>query len=372
MEEVILSPSDLVAAINQTFDYAYPLVVVEGELSNFRVSKNRWVYFDLKDELAVVSFFGTIYQLPGPLQDGLMVRVTGVPRLHPRFGFSVNVQALRPTGEGSLRKAAELLRHQLAAEGLFAPERKRSLPPIPARVGLITSAASAAAADFTKVLAQRWGGVEIWLADSLVQGENAAAQLVAAIEHFSQLPELPDVLVITRGGGSAEDLAVFNDERLVRAVAASRVPTLVAIGHEVDTSLAELAADKRASTPSNAAELLVPDKRQELSRLVSLRGNLARQLADSYQATELEIKRRQTDLNIRMNGLINFQIHRLVASRQILALLDPRTALARGYALVRKNGQLVRSVAQVSRGDHLTLQLQGGIIDTDVIKISKH
>ena len=144
MPEIIYSPTDFVAVINQTLEYAYPRVTIEGELANFRVSKNRWVYFDLKDENANVSFFGTIYQLPGPLEDGLMVRAIGLPRLHPRFGFSVTLESLVPVGEGALKKASDLLHKKLEKEGLFAPERKRSLPLTPQRIGLITAAKSAA------------------------------------------------------------------------------------------------------------------------------------------------------------------------------------------------------------------------------------
>ena len=265
--ELTLTVSEFVAVLNQTLEFAYPNVTVSGELANFRVSKNRWVYFDLKDEESSVKFFGTIYQLPGPLEDGMMLAVSGMPRLHPLYGFSVNVVSIRPVGEGSIKKAAKLLEAKLAGEGLFDLERKRPLPYPPTHIGLITSAESAAYRDFVKVLGARWGGIKISLIDVQVQGEVSPAQLVAAIEQFNQAAEPPEVLVVTRGGGSAEDLQAFSTEQVTRAVAASRIPTLVAIGHEVDISLAELAADQRASTPSNAAELLVPDRRAVLAGL---------------------------------------------------------------------------------------------------------
>jgi exodeoxyribonuclease VII large subunit len=222
-QEIVFSPADFVAAINQTLEFAYPRVVIEGELANFRVSKNRWVYFDLKDEVAQVPFFGTVYSLPGPLEDGLTVRVVGVPRMHQRFGFSVTFQSILPVGEGALKKAADLLFKKLSAEGLFDIDRKRLLPKLPTKIGLITAADSAAAADFIKILNERWVGVEVDLADVYVQGDTAPAQITEAIEHFNSRGTGSEVLVITRGGGSAEDLAAFNDERLVRAVAASRM-----------------------------------------------------------------------------------------------------------------------------------------------------
>src|SRR5207237_567112 len=154
--DVVYTPSDFVAVLNQTLEVAYPSVTVEGELSSFRISKNRWVYFNVSDENAAVKYFGNVGQLPGPLEDGLLVRAVGAPRLHARFGFSLNLVSLTPVGEGSLKKAAELLRRKLEAEGLFAPERKRTLPPIPKTIGLITSIGSAAEADFIKTLNERW------------------------------------------------------------------------------------------------------------------------------------------------------------------------------------------------------------------------
>jgi exodeoxyribonuclease VII large subunit len=168
MEGVVLSPVDFVALLNQTLEFAYPTVTIEGELSNFRISKNRWVYFDLQDDAASVKFFGTVYMLPGPLEDGLKLRVVGSPRLHPRFGFSINILSMAPVGEGSIKKAADLLAAKLEAEGLFDPARKRLLPPAPKTIGLITAAASAAYADFIKILNERWGGIEILLADVYV------------------------------------------------------------------------------------------------------------------------------------------------------------------------------------------------------------
>ena len=152
MDGIILSPTDFVALLNQTLEFAYPSVIIEGELSNFRIAKNRWIYFNLKDEVSSVAFFGTVHQLPGPLEDGLSVQVVGQPRMHQKFGFSVNVQSIMPVGQGSIKKAADLLAAKLMAEGLFELSRKRSLPTYPSRVGLITAGSSAAYADFIKVL----------------------------------------------------------------------------------------------------------------------------------------------------------------------------------------------------------------------------
>ncbi len=360
MEPLIFSPSEFVAVLNQTLEYAYPNVTIEGELSNFRVVKNRWVYFDLKDDAASLRFFGTVYLLPGPLQDGLMLRAIGAPRLHPKFGFTINLMSLMPVGEGSIKKAADLLRVKLQAEGLFDEDRKRALPAIPKTIGLVTAGESAAYADFIKILNSRWGGVEVLLADCLVQGDQAPGQLIEAIEHFNQLPDLPDVIVVTRGGGSAEDLAAFNDERVVRAVAASRVLTLVGVGHEVDESLAELAADKRASTPSNAAQMAVPDRREVLQRLEIAKKSLTRDLGTMFENNKRYLKDTKTNVRTLMESALKTESEKLAAASRLVALFDPLAALKRGYSLVIKSGKYITSATQIGMGDDLSLQFHDG------------
>jgi len=363
MEGLVLTPTDFVALVNQTLEFAYPTVVIEGELANFRIAKNRWVYFSLKDDVSTVQFFGTVYQMPGPLQDGLSVRVVGSPRLHARFGFSVNVTALSAVGEGSIKKAADLLLAKLQAEGLFAPERKRTLPLAPETIGLITAGNSAAYADFIKILAERWGGVEIQFTDVYVQGNQAPGQIVRAIEYFNQLASPPEVLVVTRGGGSAEDLAAFSDERVVRAVAASRIPTLVAVGHEVDESLAEIAADARASTPTNAAQVVVPDRAHELSNLRIKKDGLSVEVLElaNLQAAATQMGREY--LTAQVSRLLAIEAERLSAYRRLAALFDPAAALKRGYAIVRKGGKLITKTTQVKIGDSLALHLGDGKLD---------
>lgn len=362
MQELVFTPTDFVALVNQTLETAYPVINIEGELANFKISKNRWVYFDLKDEISSVSFFGTVYQLPGPLEDGMVVRVMGSPRLHPRFGFSVNMQSIAPVGEGALKKAADLLRAKLEKEGLFAPERKRPLPLIPEKVGLITAADSAAAADFIKIVNERFGGLEILLADVFVQGDQAPATIISAVEHFSEIALPPDVLVVTRGGGSAEDLAAFNDERVVRAIAASRIPTLVAIGHEVDVSLAELAADMRASTPTNAAQILVPDRKHELGNLNSLKTALGRQLKNIYSQQSALLDNQANILALAISRIFDNARQELITNSKLIRLFDPRAALRRGYAIVSQQGKLLKSIKGLKQGDKLSVQLSDGRI----------
>ncbi len=369
--DIELSVSQFVGLLNQTLEYAYPNLVVVGELSNYRVNKNRWVYFDLKDETATVKFFGTVYQLPGPLEDGLILKVRGQPRLHNLYGFSVNVLSIQPAGEGSLRRAADLLRANLKAEGLFDEDRKRSLPYPPSRIGLITSKQSAAYADFIKIISSRWQGIEIELIDVQVQGEAAIAQIADALKSFNSQAEPPEALILIRGGGSAEDLAVFNTESVTRAVAASRVPTIVAIGHEIDTSLAELAADRRASTPSNAAELLVPDRREVLQNLETTAVQLNK-LSERHivQATN-ETKEQAFKLEQVSKQTIKQSIVLVEGYKQLLRALDPKSILRRGYGIVRHNGVAVRSINLLKERQSVDVQLADGRFMANVKTIKK-
>ena len=366
LKDVVLGVGDFVALVNQTFEFAYPSVTIRGELANFRVSKNKWVYFDLKDESATVRFFGTVFQLNGPLEDGMLLRVRGTPKLHPQYGFSVNVQSLQPEGEGTIKRAAELLQSKLEAEGLFALERKRLLPYPPQRVGLIASSESAAYVDFMKILNARWSGIDIQCVDVQVQGEIAPAQIAAAIEYFNQLAEPPEVLVITRGGGSAEDLYAFSTEQVTRAVAASRVPTLVAIGHEIDISLAELAADQRASTPSNAAELLVPDRKEVRQQLRHIDDRLHEAVLATVKSGRLDLGHVQMSLDRAVEDVIRRARDNVGKYDLLLRALDPHAVLRRGYAVVRLDGKAIARSSDVESGAIVNVEVSDGRFDAQV------
>lgn len=361
-----LSPSEFVALLNQTLEFAYPIVEIEGEVLNFKISKNRWVYFDLADESAKLRCFGTVYMLPAPVEDGMRVKVMATPRLHPQFNFSLNLQSLQFSGEGSIKKAADLLVEKLAKEGLFAPERKRTVPYPPQKIALVTSGEAAAYKDFVKVLSSRFGGLEIELADVTVQGDSAPGQITRAIEWFNRQADIADVLVVIRGGGSADDLQAFSSEQVTRAVAASRIPTLVAIGHEVDVSLAELAADLRASTPSNAAELLVPDRRELLARLELDKTDLHN--ASARALLNLEQKR-QSSLELLHNsaiGMIESAILKVGHLARTLTALSPEGILKRGYAVVRRDGRVIKLASDLKPNDKLSIQMQDGSVGADV------
>jgi exodeoxyribonuclease VII large subunit len=296
--EGILSVSALTGLIKSTLSEAFPAVWVKGELSGFRRYPSGHLYFSLKDEGAVlgcVMWKSRAGRLAFEPQDGLEIEAFGsVSVYEPQGRYQLVVDEMRPAGVGALLLAFEELKKRLAAEGLFDAARKQPLPRYPGRIGLVTSPAGAAVRDLVKVLRARWPSIQIVLAPVRVQGEGAAEEIAAAIERFDRYGRV-DLLVVGRGGGSLEDLWAFNEEAVVRAIAACRLPVISAVGHEVDVTLADFAADVRAATPSNAAEIAVPS-RAETARLVEqCRGRLKRAL----RATLDEGRRRLEALTAR-------------------------------------------------------------------------
>lgn len=335
MENTPVSVAEAVALVNQTLDYAFPTLVVEGEIASFKVNQGKFVFFDLKDDEASLGCFMMVFQLRTVLETGMRVQVVAVPKLTAWGKFSLTVRDVRPVGEGSIKRAFELLRGKLEKEGLFAPERKRPLPSVPGRIAVISSIQAAGYADFMRILDERWGGVDVQVAHVQVQGGVAPGQMVRALAYFNAQPELADVVVMIRGGGSADDLAAFNDEALVRAIAASRIPTLVGVGHEIDETLADYAADVRSATPSHAAQLVVPNKHDVLR---AMRG----QLSQVMQRVEAQVE--ETSLTIRscvqqmfelVEGVLSEVARELDHRRTVLLALDPKNVLERGYAIVR-------------------------------------
>lgn len=380
MDPQIITVSQFIAIINETLAFAYPQVMIEGEVSSFKVNQGKWVFFDLKDDGGVLSCFMVLPQLKFPVEDGMKVRVTGSPKVMNKSSkFSLTVRDLELAGVGELKRAMELLKKKLEGEGLFDPARKRPIPQFPQRLGLITSGTSAAYHDFVKILGSRWGGLDVLLADVSVQGGQAPDQIVAAIDYFNQLRDPVDVLVLIRGGGSLEDLAAFSTEPVARAVASSRTPIISGVGHEVDVSLADYAADLRAATPTDAARLVVPD-RAEITGHVA---HLSRRIETNIRAATDRHHHRITQNLGRLEGYLRHPRERTIALQQRLATAtralllernqrlaslerllrgyDPRAVLERGYAIVhRPDGQVLRDPADAPAGTTLTVQLAKG------------
>lgn len=325
------SPTEFIATVNQTLEYAYESILLEGEVASFKVNQGKWVFFDLKDDTSSVGCFMTLYQLRMPLEDGMKVIVRGVPKITKWGKFSFTVQAVQPVGEGNLKKSFELLKKKLTAEGLFDPAKKRPLPQNLTKIGVISSTQAAGYADFVKIINARWGGLKITTAHTQVQGLDAPDQIIRALKYFNEHGDV-EVIAILRGGGSADDLAAFNDENLVRAIAASKIPVITGIGHEVDESLADLAADVRASTPSNAAELLSRDRRAESRRIHQLIDGV-----HSFLLSKIDAYHSADGLVRLKNGyLAKLQIisAELASKFKILAALDPSKILRQGYAIL--------------------------------------
>ncbi len=328
------SVSDFVAVVNQMLETAVPVIEVEGEVAEFTVRQQKFVFFTLKDAESAVNCFMMAWQLRTPIEEGMRVVVRASAKLTAKGKFSLTVQEVKPLGTGHLKRSAELLKAKLAAEGLFDAERKRPLPPYPARVAVISSTQAAGYADFMKIAGERWGGVQFIVANIKVQGDGAADQAVRAIAHCNQLAEPPEVIVLIRGGGSAEDLASFNDERLVRAVAGSRVPVLTGIGHEVDESLCDLAADRRAATPSNAAQLLFPDK-HDVGRQLELRlGGVTEVIRQQIQERRLHVTMSQQAALEQWSHRVEITKNMVLSQQRMIAEYDPEMVLRRGYAMI--------------------------------------
>ncbi|MEO5948830.1 MAG: exodeoxyribonuclease VII large subunit [Candidatus Saccharimonas sp.] len=352
-----LSVSQFVASLNQTLEYAYPIIEIEGEVASFKVNQQKYVFFDLKDESASVGCFMTVWQLRVPIEDGMKVIVRATPKITAWGKFSLTVQTIRPSGEGSIKKSFELLKEKLEKEGLFDEARKRSLPTIPTHIGVISSTQAAGYADFVKILDNRFGGVRVDVAHVQVQGEGSADQIIRAIEYFNTTIDIPEVLVIIRGGGSADDLSTFNDERLARAIAASRVPTLVGVGHEVDVTLADLVADVRAATPSNAAQIVVPDRQDLLQRLTHQRIRVLSHVDTALERTMGDIQDSREHMIMVWDDRVRAVSERLGYVSDKLTAYDPRRVLARGYAIL---------TGKVAQGERITIERYKDIIEAEV------
>src|SRR3989344_3613184 len=375
-----------VFTVSEFIDHINALVAtdvhaVEGEISGFNLSQGRWVFFDLKDEKveSKVGCFMMAFKLKTPLEDGMKVRVIGTPKVHEKSGqFRITVEQVELVGEGALKRAFELLKKKLAGEGLFADERKRPIPRFPERIGVIASRESAAFGDFKRILGNRWGGVTIQLAHVQVQGARAIQDIVGAFKYFQIAKSRPDVLVLIRGGGSLEDLQAFNSEEVAYVIFGSKIPVVVGVGHERDESIADYVADLRASAPSKAAELVVPDRREVVSSIEymtrNIRGTLVSEIARMKSVVDqavLHLDRhlraevhRADALAVRLVSASSAWVarirERLEGTVRMLKSLDPRAVLRRGYSITQfPNGKILRT-ANVSVGTEIQTILAVG------------
>ena len=387
--EAALTVSQLTAQVKELLETAFPMVWVKGEISGLARPRSGHVYLTLKDDRAqirAVLWRGTAERLRFDLADGQEVLCRGNLAVYaPRGEYQLVIQKIEPAGMGALELAFRQLREKLGREGLFDPARKRPLPRFARRIAVVTSPSGAAVRDFLQVLNRRWRGADVLIIPTRVQGQGASAEIAAAVQAASRLSPPPDCLVVTRGGGSLEDLWAFNEEPVVRAVAASAVPVVSAVGHEVDVTLCDLAADVRALTPSQAAELLAPDASELLAALAQARrrlaGALRARLADGQarlKAIEASsVFRRPMQLvEDRARALDDLEQRAARAARQRvdrtrqrveklsarLDALSPLAVLARGYSVTQRlsDGAVVRNSADLAPGDLITTRFAHG------------
>jgi exodeoxyribonuclease VII large subunit len=385
----VLSVSQLTAGIKDLLEGSFPDVWVSGEISNFSRPQSGHCYFTLKDDEAqirAVIWRMTAARARFDVEDGLEVVCRGSLDVYaPRGSYQLVVQQIEPKGLGALEQALRKLRARLAAEGLFDAARKRPLPRFPRRIALVTSPTGAAVRDFLEVVRRRWRGADVLVVPVRVQGEGAAAEIAAAIQLVNRLATPVDVLVVARGGGSLEDLWSFNEELVVRAIHASRIPVVSGVGHEIDVTLADLVADVRALTPSEAAERVVPavDEisalllryQQRLATGLRTRAAQARLRLDALASRRAlrrpldrvhELAQRLDELSARATRAMHHRTAKARAltdarSRQIAAL-SPLSVLARGYSLTQRlpDGEIVRDAGRLTVGDQLLTRFATG------------
>jgi exodeoxyribonuclease VII large subunit len=399
--EPILSVSQLTFFLKELVEAAFPAVWVAGEISNLSRPQSGHCYLTLKDDQAqmkAVIWRTAASRLRFEPHDGLEVICRGHIDLYPPRGqYQLVIEEIQPRGIGALELALRKLREKLAAEGLFDPARKRRLPSFPRRIAFVTSPTGAAVRDFLQVLERRWRGASVLIIPARVQGEGAAAEIAAGIAMANRLAETEhevDVLVVGRGGGSLEDLWAFNEEVVVRAIAASRLPIVSAVGHEIDVTLSDLAADVRALTPSEAAERVVPAadelqaalavRQQRLIRALRRRAVEARRRLEQFAAHRAfrrpfdRVLNHARELDL-LAGRISRAIRQRVVGAKTLATalaaqlesLSPLAILGRGYSLTTRlsNGALIDDAGALAIGDQIRTRFAHGQAISEVKRV---
>lgn len=389
----VLTVTELLRSVRDTLERRFPLAWVKGELSNLSRAPSGHLYFTLKDrgaQVDCVMFRSRAAALEVELRDGLQVEARALVSLYePRGRFQLTVETLRPSGLGPLYERFLKLKEKLEREGLFDPAAKRELPPYPRCVGVVTSLAAAALRDVLTTLERRNKAVQVIVYPAPVQGEGAADRLITAIKRANRRAEC-DVLLLVRGGGSIEDLWQFNEEALARAIRASRVPIVVGVGHESDFTIADFAADRRAPTPTAAAELATPSRDEMLARVAEYARGLSREvrrrLQYAMQALDGAARRlvhpaerlrngQQTlaHLRTRLGLAFGHRVHRCSARLErlqaSLAGLDPTAVLGRGYSITRSaDGAVLRDAAHARAGERISTTLARGRLESEVLK----
>lgn len=395
-----VSVSELTGHIKAILEGTFPSICVEGEISDLTRPRSGHLYFTLKDEHAQIRgviWRSTAARMKTQIKEGQSVLCFGDVEVYGARGtYSLVVRKVQTQGLGPLQQAFLELKQKLNAEGLFAAERKQPIPRFPKRLGVVTSPSGAAIRDFLKAAAQRWPGVEILIIPTLVQGQGAAESIAQAIQSAQRITPKLDTLVVTRGGGSLEDLWCFNEEQVVRAVAHCDIPTISAVGHEVDITLCDLAADVRALTPTDGATCALPDRNMVVNTLSDLQARLHRSARNGITSRKNRLHAIQTrsilkrphelvqrrfrqldELDARARKAIFARVAlnkaKIGKAAATLSALSPLNVLARGYSVtLDADDQTIQDPNQVKVGDNIRSRVEGGDIESIVKSIHVH
>ena len=356
--------NDYIGRVLQT-DPLLGNISVIGEISNLKYHSSGHVYFSLVDEGSKVNCFlpsSYAQTLPWRLGDGMEAVVRGYINVFKKGGtYTLFVRSLEVSGDGSLAAAFQLLKDKLQQEGLFDPAHKKPIPVIPKKVGIVTSETGAAVRDILKIIQGTTKMTDVIVFPVLVQGEGAAADISAMLDYINENYTDIDTLIVGRGGGSMEDLWAFNEEPVARAIYRSRIPVISAVGHETDFTISDFAADKRAETPTAAAELAVPDDEKLKEKLQWHRQNLLLQLENKVRYQRLRADQCRLDLQVLLRSRLDMYRHELEKRRLLLEENSPKRLLARGYAVVESaDGRMVASVSDLHEGSDYRIRMQDG------------
>ncbi len=382
----VYTVSRLTREIKELLEMSFPRLWVEGEISNFKRHSSGHLYFTLKDDKAQINCAMWRFRANGLIfqpQDGMQVLVEGEVQVYEKGGYyQLVVHQMQPAGIGALQMAFEQLKQKLHAEGLFDEKYKQPIPQFPERVGVVTSPTGAAIRDIISVITRRFPGVQIILYPVRVQGEGAAEEIARAIRDFNEFGDI-DVLIVGRGGGSLEDLWAFNEEIVARAIFESRIPVISAVGHEIDFSIADFVADRRAPTPSAAAEMAVRDRLELLGMVKYFEEKLYTAMVKTIQRYQEQITNLQRSYAFRKPEDIIYQKmqrvdelqknittamthrilllqHQLEGVRNHLQALNPEAILERGYSICYKDGEIIKDVRQLSVLDVVNIRVARG------------
>lgn len=390
----IFSVTELNTIIREMLEGTFPSLRIEAEISGLKAQSSGHIYFSLKDSASLVSavmFRGSAQYLPFTPKDGMKVQVQGKISVYaPQGKYQIIVTKMSIAGEGAILKMLEERKRKLFAEGLFAEENKKPLPLFPKTIGVVTSPTGAALRDILQITKRRNPGVSVVVFPSMVQGEGAAETIAAQIENANEA-NLCDILIVGRGGGSLEDLLPFSEEIVVRAVAKSRIPVISAVGHEIDWALSDYAADRRAPTPSAAAEIAVPQKsdilqeiryfENEIQNTMIQKVERIKLILKGFEPEGLELKFRSIEqpLLIRLDNAKDNLVENIslkirdtkLAIENCVSVLEsssPQAIFERGYSMVReaRTGEVIRSSSQVKKGSEIEIVPANGKIKATV------